>query len=796
MFLLFFASLLINAKSAFASLIIVNSTLSDEQLVNWESSIKSFCSNKPDYENCVYLKYYSQVIVSNGQNINNELAQVSEKADYLSIVGDTISSKIDFNNLKKQMVVTLYQKKLKFEQETDTSLSKNLYSKTSNIKEEINPDAVQIVGNIKEKVSFLTIARFDIQVVDYDLEVNCFQMVSPSRIDSNKFKIKTEYFYYTGTSTDNFEDCIQTVEFDYCLNDLRSVTSSSYSYNYGVNNFSLSLYTYGMFVALPDPKIPYSIMERSGLVILADEFFIRLVSTPAVVKDINITVARQIDVHCPFLDPETGTELSEKMNVTIKAEGWENQETRPKVNINYKEKEVNLNIEDVKKYFDYTLYLIPSTSKPEETETALSPDEQSSSQIQNSILTENSEEPDINTKSTDDIITPITKPTQDDNDSTADNINSVSNSFELTTNGFISKENEQEEKETLINKNSETIKTVTFSKREIIITENGGFSSLKALYFVASNEDSEIIIDKSVKTSNIGVASTNSPTVKLLKSDNPLSFMSNNSEKSGIVKIDVLPDDDAEKITQLNMNDVDVYNGDFMISVSSMIEIITFKTLSMFNISAFSIQQNLKRMVKDSNSISMKFENINIDSNSETNIENADISGTLSIYDDSIFMVKENLNFSENSKIHLFIKNSISYVIGEKAPIISLQGELKTMPQSLTLSKINELGNINISNLPIIGAKSFENCEEWNDIIKLEEENCEISTVCKEKDGSYFLLLNAKSKIQNKGGNGLGTGAIIGIVVAAIVVVGVIIGVTIFLVKKKKKVGAFSSSEA
>ena len=111
MFLLFFASLLIKAKSAFASLIIVNSTLSDEQLVNWEASIKSFCNNKPDYENCVYLRYYSQVIVSNGQNINNELAQVSEKADYLSIVGDTISSKIDFNNLKKQMVVTLYQKK-------------------------------------------------------------------------------------------------------------------------------------------------------------------------------------------------------------------------------------------------------------------------------------------------------------------------------------------------------------------------------------------------------------------------------------------------------------------------------------------------------------------------------------------------------------------------------------------------------------------------------------------------------------------------------------------------------------
>lgn len=302
------------------------------------------------------------------------------------------------------------------------------------------------------------------------------------------------------------------------------------------------------------------------------------------------------------------------------------------------------------------------------------------------------------------------------------------------------------------------------------------------MYFVASNENYEIVIDKSVKNSNIGVASDNSPTVKLFKSDYPLSFLSNKNEKAGIVNIDVVSDD--KKITQINMNNVDIYNSDFLISISPTIEIISFKTLSTFDKSSFSIHQNLNRNI---NSITLKVENVNIDSNSETIIENAELSGTLTIYDDSNLIVKENLQFSKNSKINLFIKNSKSYVFDEKTPIISLKGNLETKPKSVTISKANGINSFDVLNLLIIAAKSFINIsEEWNNVFKLEDGSGEISTVCKEKDGSYFLLLNIKNKNENKGGNGLGAGAIIGIVIAIIIFAGLVIGVVIYFVKKKQ----------
>lgn len=74
---------------------------------------------------------------------------------------------------------------------------------------------------------------------------------------------------------------------------------------------------------------------------------------------------------------------------------------------------------------------------------------------------------------------------EDNNNPSIEKTNSSSDSFELTNNGFnsIGDEN-QDVTENEINKTSSGIKTVTFSKKTITISEKEGFSSSTPLYFI------------------------------------------------------------------------------------------------------------------------------------------------------------------------------------------------------------------------------------------------------------------------------------------------------------------------
>lgn len=237
---------------------------------------------------------------------------------------------------------------------------------------------------------------------------------------------------------------------------------------------------------------------------------------------------------------------------------------------------------------------------------------------------------------------------------------SSSSSFELTDTGYISQETGENEKtEKPVNKQDSTINTITFTQPTITITEKGGFSSSNPLYFVASGSSQSIIIDKDVAKSNIGVSSQNSPTVKLQKSDNPISLMNNVS--SGKI---------IQKVTQLVLRDIVNRRGDLSLVVPPHIDIATFTKLSMSHKSSVGISQSSnsrilmnKKKEKSDNPVLQVKESVDISPDSEISVSNVEVAGQLTIYDDSILMLEKGCAFSTNSKVNVIIQKMKTYTI-------------------------------------------------------------------------------------------------------------------------------------
>lgn len=391
-----------------------------------------------------------------------------------------------------------------------------------------------------------------------------------------------------------------------------------------------------------------------------------------------------------------------------------------------------------------------------------------------------------------------------------ENTNSSSETFELTNNGFNSKEDgEKNQTENEINTTSFATKTITFSKKSITVTEKEGLTSSTPLYFVASNEGSTIKIEKDVIKSNIGVSTANSPKVSLVKSTNPISFINDISD-GGSVIIDVPEKDDSNNvIDHLVFNDVDNRNGEFSLVVPNTISYVIFGTLTMYTKSDVVISQLYSnRLLKSNNYVTVIVNKlIDLKPNSQSSIAKLDLNGQLSIFDDSSLTLVENVKFGEKSKINLVIQKSKKYELGE-SPLIFAKNKLNSLPSEILLSSGNN-NKINISDLPLIASVGIEKCNEMNlKISFLNGNKGNISSKCRNYNANDYLVVTAEEKTiendknddneqENGNGNGkkLSAGAIAGIVIACIVVVAIIVGVAIYLIKRNKSSGSSSGED-
>ena len=381
-----------------------------------------------------------------------------------------------------------------------------------------------------------------------------------------------------------------------------------------------------------------------------------------------------------------------------------------------------------------------------------------------------------------------------------ENKNTTSDFIEITNDGYITKEENEDKSEKKFDKDPTSIKTITLLSNEVTISENNNIESTpeNTLYLVASSKGTKITIKSSVNKSNVGILSDNSPTIVLEKSRNSVNLMNSGNEKENHITIDVEKNqEDGQEVTELYFKDVENRNGEFSVIVPLNIEIISFMNLIMSRISTFGVKKNkenkrnIHKLDENEEFVNVQIENlINIDSQSLVSISNVNLIGTLNIYDDSSLTMNENSNFSENSEINVVIRQSKSYTFDK--PIIYVEHSLNSIPKAIILMSDPNNKKIDISNMPIIASEQFDLCSKLNGLVKFQDgKDGDISTKCENHDNKKILLLSAKEKEGKK--NKLGAGAITGIVIGCVAAVAIIAIVVIILIRRKRN--NFSNDE-
>lgn len=209
-----------NKFESFVELLNNNKNKLCQDLYRYEYEIQSCEDLYAPLQNAIY---------TTGRNINSNLKKVSESAEFLFIIVDEVYETIDFNNLIVENVVFLsYDPYMYYNygiNKLDLTNIKNYSSNTikaiqritskiygesaqsfaslcgqliessheSNRKTSADFLTVSIEGNIKSKVSFLSISNINLKIIHNDLNIHTLYSYN-SRIDSNSLWVGSTNF--------------------------------------------------------------------------------------------------------------------------------------------------------------------------------------------------------------------------------------------------------------------------------------------------------------------------------------------------------------------------------------------------------------------------------------------------------------------------------------------------------------------------------------------------------------------------------------------------------------------------
>lgn len=348
---------------------------------------------------------------------------------------------------------------------------------------------------------------------------------------------------------------------------------------------------------------------------------------------------------------------------------------------------------------------------------------------------------------------------------------------------------------------------ININEKDVTVYESSALQGGSTLYFNATQQESTLIIDKNVNSSKIGIMSKNSPTVKLQKTNNPLSFYHDNDEKEEQVKLSTEIEEDFNSLV---FNDVNNRKGKFSLHCTDSINSVSLSAIMMSIDAEFNVYRDKKanpalleeETLSDDVTIHVR-DKIEIDSETKATLSNFNLLGKLLIHDDSQLTIKKDAIFNESSEIEFIVSNNFhlneSIISGNTQniqPAISILGNLKSSPSKVTVSSSNGGVPINILDFPLIRT---ENCSLFESTFQFGGgKSGQISAKCEddfnEKEGKKVLLLTAVEEKKKK--KKLSTGAIVGIAVAAVVVVALIIALIVFCaIKKNKKIEEPSQGE-
>lgn len=361
--LLSFLALATSHEFPKVSYLIVSSSFSKddmEEIEDWkdhkddliDACEKGFKSDQ-DEDSCEDLiDSIESIILSNGKDINEKLAKISKKTEYLFYMVHTRHINVDLNNLQSKMSVYMYPINMS---RTDsiiddigqvvTKITKNLiissYDGTieSNIRFSQligrihqNPE-VLMEGSITNKVSLLTLAH--LRLVYYH-EFDCENVylssgvlvsMTQERAKVNNFMIDTETFTYYSILSYLKTNQFTLVDFNRD-NDTVPEYQIAYYYNFwGIQSIYDGVIVKGRYYW----KVPYSVTKRLAIICYSGHIVIEADSKDLTnYPDVNLTVTND-----GLIDTEQT--LSRLETISIESSGFDTIDKKiwPSVYITY-----------------------------------------------------------------------------------------------------------------------------------------------------------------------------------------------------------------------------------------------------------------------------------------------------------------------------------------------------------------------------------------------------------------------------------------------------------------------------
>lgn len=378
-----------------------------------------------------------------------------------------------------------------------------------------------------------------------------------------------------------------------------------------------------------------------------------------------------------------------------------------------------------------------------------------------------------------------------------------SKEINLTSKGYINDTGLEEE----VPIDPNTMNVININETDVTVYESSALQSESTLYFNATQPESTLTIDKNVNSSKIGIFSKNSPTVKLQKTNNPLSFYHDDYENEERVKLST---EIEGEVNSLILNDVNNRKGKFSLHCPDSIDSVSLSAIMMSIDAEFSVFRDKKEdpaPLEDDETFSEDVtihvrDKIEIDSETKATLSNFNLLGKLLIHDDSQLTIKNDAIFNESSEIEFIISQNFnlneSIMSGNTKniqPVISVLGEMTSSPSKVIVSSGNGGDPINVFDFPLIRTK---NCSLFESNLQFGGgKSGQISAKCEDdfnqdEKGKVLMLTAVEEKKKKKK---LSTGAIVGIAIAAVVVVALIIALIVFCVKKNKKIEEPSQDE-
>ncbi|KAK8892886.1 hypothetical protein M9Y10_030137 [Tritrichomonas musculus] len=364
--------------------------------VGWDEII-NYCDSNPEEEggpeHCKAVmnayKGYKCIASDETDTISTTLSQIDKSVEFLFLTnGISQNTKIDFSYLPSKMIVMLENeqfgedrsksrflsiiKKLsqtKFDgtQQGIINFAKKMKRGTNNKKahyleeEGEITNKVKLVGNVKDKVSFLIISSIEIDIVESDLNIHTLFMYGGTISPSTQFKVRTTYFItYYGFNEDILG---QLKDHSFIKSKYYQLSELSEKITINFEKDSLNVNMDGEEGPELVATVPYDLFEDSaGILVYYGDVVLNAGKESVVPDNFNITFSTNFIPMGPLgtfdyesLVPDGGKSAKnrkipkiEKNKVTITKSGdyW-NENKKPKLVINCDSKRYDIDTKDI-----------------------------------------------------------------------------------------------------------------------------------------------------------------------------------------------------------------------------------------------------------------------------------------------------------------------------------------------------------------------------------------------------------------------------------------------------------------